>query len=190
MPKKNKTYTQQQYLDLILQEIARTGWDGFCLTDFAQEAKLSLVDIHKYYPTKYDVLDDLRKRIDTATIQELEPPEPHESKKDRLFEVMMGRFDAMTPYKDVLRRLWDDSLTDPMLILSSVPRGLQSVAMLLNLAGIETDGWCNFIKIKIFSAFYLGVMYTWLKDETEDLGPTMATLDRGLEKFKSIPKFF
>jgi ubiquinone biosynthesis protein COQ9 len=51
---------------------------------------------------------------------------------------------------------------------------------MLEAAGIATHGIGGVIAVKLTAAAYLATGRTWLRDESPDLAPTMAQLDRRL----------
>ena len=57
---------------------------------------------------------------------------------------------------------------------------------ILRQTGLEGRGLSGFLRRKVLSALYLSVLQVWLKDESEDLGPTMAALDKRLRQLDEI----
>ena len=105
-----------------------------------------------------------------------------EGKRDRLFDILMRRFDAVSPYRPGLRALLAESRRDPGLVLCSAPRLLRSMAWSLEAAGIRTGGIVGTIRVKALAALYLSVMRVWVDDESPDMAGTMAALDGRLRR--------
>jgi hypothetical protein len=57
---------------------------------------------------------------------------------------------------------------------------LRLVAWMLEAAGVSADGIGGLVRVKLTAAAYVATSRTWLRDETPDLAPTMAALDRRL----------
>jgi hypothetical protein len=57
---------------------------------------------------------------------------------------------------------------------------LRSIGWMLEAAGISTQGLGGAIAVKLTAAAYLATARVWLRDDTPDLAPTMAALDRRL----------
>jgi hypothetical protein len=51
---------------------------------------------------------------------------------------------------------------------------------MLEAAGIPTDGIAGVIAVKLTAAAYVAAFRAWLRDDSPDLAPTMAALDRRL----------
>jgi len=74
--------------------------------------------------------------------------------------------------------------TDPAAALATGARLLRSIAWMLEAAGISTDGLGGLVAVKLTTAVYLATLRVWLRDETPDLAPTMAALDRRLRSIE------
>jgi hypothetical protein len=69
---------------------------------------------------------------------------------------------------------------------------LRSLAWMLEAAGIGTGGWAGACRVKGLAVLYAATFGAWLRDETEDMGKTMAALDKNLgraERFASTFAF-
>ncbi len=185
-----KQTENDRILGIALKDIAQYGWENMNLCRVAKEAKLSLDELYQVFPDKSKVLQALFRKIDQATLAQVAPFADDEKTQDRLFAVVMDRFDVMREYKPVLQALWQDIWKDPSFLLCQVPHGLNSMRWMLEASGVEVSSWLGSIRIKVFTGFYLNVVYTWLSDDTEDMAATMAALDRGLKRLEGIPGFY
>ena len=99
----------------------------------------------------------------------------------------MRRFDALRPYRAALEVLGRELPGDPIAALGTAAGLLRSTAWMLEAAGISTVGLGGIVAIKLTAAAYLATMRGWLRDDTPDLAPTMAALDRRL---RGIERWF
>jgi ubiquinone biosynthesis protein COQ9 len=169
--------------------IGENGWAHFELKDLADD-KVSLAKVHQHFPSRLSLLESLGEYIDLATLESMDTFDPSETQKDRLFSVMMTRFDALAPIKPAIKSLWQDAWKDPMTIVCSLPIGINSLSWLLQAAGIDTTGIRGALRVKAFGVFYLSTVWTWLGDETEGLDVTMAALDTSLQRLAQFPQFY
>lgn len=169
--------------------IATKGWSHFELKDLA-DADTSLADVHAVFPSRLCVLEALGNYIDQTTLATMDTFDDSESKKDRLFSILMTRFDAIATLKPTIKSLWQDAWKDPLTLACSLPMGLNSMSWLLQAAGIDTTGIQGALRIKAFSVCYLATVHTWLDDESDECDQTMAALDSNLQRLAYFPQFF
>lgn len=177
------------WLDSALKLIEEKGWNQFDLPDLTDE-KTTLDEVHKHFPSKFDVLKTFGKYIDESTIGQIETFDASESERDRLFSIMMTRFDVLTPHKALLKILWRDVWQDPCTVVNSLQIGAGSMDMILRKAGLETSGLLGLLRVKTFGVFYLATVWTWMGDENPDMDETMAALDQNLSRLGQFPQFF
>ena len=70
--------------------------------------------------------------------------------------------------------------TDPLAALAAGAGLLRSMAWMLQAAGIAADGLGGAVAVKLTAAAYMATIREWLRDDSVDLAPTMAALDRRL----------
>ncbi len=166
--------------------IAEHGWSGLSLVAVARRAGVSPAVVYRELPGRAAVLRALSRRIDEAmlSLDEVElaglPP------RDRVFELLMRRFEALVPFRPGLERLARGARCDPCLMLATACRLDRSLAWLQDAAGIRRFGLRARIARRALGAAYLQTARIWLKDETPDLGQTMAELDKQLRRVQSI----
>ncbi|MEJ2122435.1 MAG: helix-turn-helix domain containing protein [Alphaproteobacteria bacterium] len=161
---------------------ARLRWRHVTLADIADEAKVSLAELYHAYPSKDAILAAYTSAIDEMVLAGAEPPEEDESVKDRLFDALMRRFDAMKPQRDGIAAILRDGAEGPVSMLCGAARLLRSMAWTLESVGVSASGPAGAIKTKGLLAVYLGTLRVWLRDDTEDLSRTMAALDKRLAR--------
>jgi AcrR family transcriptional regulator len=166
-------------VDAALALTARQGWARTSLADIAAEAGLPLLDVYANFRSKPAIFAAFLARIDRAVLAG--EPEPGEKPRDRLFDTLMRRFDALKPHKEAVRAMLRDGPADPIGALCAAPSFLRSIAWMLEASGIVASGLRGAFRTKVVAAIYISVMRTWLADDTADLMKTMAVLDRRLK---------
>jgi len=86
-----------------------------------------------------------------------EPPAPEQDERarDRLFDLLMRRFDALRPYKPALEVLRRDLPGDPVSALCLGAALLRSMRWMLEAVDIATDGFVGAIRVRLTAAAYI-----------------------------------
>ena len=172
-------------IDAALALAERRGWRGLALADIAREAKLPLGRVHGLAPSKTAILEAHMRRTDAAVLSGTSA-DPGDDARDRLFDAVMRRFDAMASAKAGLRAIVHDLSGDPATALRLGPGLMRAMAWTLEAAGIDSGGWRGRLKTKGLALLYLAVLRVWLGDESAEQSKTMAALDRGLRQGEQI----
>ena len=175
-------------IDAALGLVASEGWRGVSLAAIAAQAELPILQVYRIFRSKQAILRGLTRRIDERVLAEPPAAEPDERPRDRVFDLLMRRFDALSPYRPAIERLSRDLPTDPLAALAAGAGLLRSMRWMLEAAGIPGEGLAGMVAAKLTTAAYMATMRTWLRDDSPDLAPTMAALDRrlrGIERWYS-----
>lgn len=157
------------------------GWRDLSLLDIAAKAKVSLADLRGAVRDKTQILERFQDQTDVEVLGSLDPELENEPARDRLFEVLMRRFEVLAPHKDALRRIFADlktSLPDQVALLGP---GLRSMEWMMAGAGIEGHGFQRTVQVGGLAYVYASVFQIWLDDDDPGLARTMAELDRRLK---------
>jgi AcrR family transcriptional regulator len=175
-------------IDALLALVAAQGWRRISLAAVANEAGLPILQVYRVFPSPAAILCGFFRRIDETALAAPVEAEADERPRDRVFDLMMRRFDALQPHREVLLALQRDLPFDPPSALAVGAALLCSMRMMLDAAGISTSGIGGLVAVKLVAAAYVFTSRTWARDPSPDLAPTMAALDRrlrGIERFLS-----
>jgi AcrR family transcriptional regulator len=167
-------------IDAALRLIAQQGWRRLSLAAIAAEAGVPIVSLYRIYRSKAAILCGFSRRIDETVLAAPIDSEADERPRDRVFDLLMRRFDALQPYKEALEVLGRELPSEPIAAFSRAAGLLRSIGWMLEAAGVSTAGIGGIVAVKLTAAAYLATMRGWLRDDTPDLAPTMAALDRRL----------
>lgn len=167
-------------IDAALRLIAQQGWRRLSMAAIAAEADLPILGLYRAFPSKPAILCAFFRRIDEAVLAVPLDAEADERPRDRIFDLLMRRFDALRPYRGALEVLGRELPTDPIAALAAGGGLLRSIAWMLEASAISTGGIGGVVAVKLTTAAYLATLRVWLRDDTPDLAPTMAALDRRL----------
>jgi AcrR family transcriptional regulator len=169
-------------IDAAFTRIPVEGWRQLSLASVAAASGLPLLHVYRQFHSKQAILCAFMRRIDEAVLANPPAAEEGERPRDRLFDLIMRRFDALGPYKSALEVLRRELPFDPPAMLVAGSTLLRSVRWMHEAADIVTGGVRGQIAVKLTSAAYLTTMPVWQRDGTADLGQTMAALDARLRR--------
>lgn len=174
-----------------LKLIAARGWREVTLRSIATEAAVPFAELYATFPTKVAIVGAFLADIDRQVLAGVEePPDPDETVRDRLFDTMMRRYDALRPHRDVVAALAEGVARDPLAALALRPALLRSMAAVLEASGLTAEGFVGALRQKSLAALHAAVLRTWLRDDSVDLGKTMVALDSRLKSLEGWAQRF
>ncbi|WP_018045509.1 hypothetical protein [Methylobacterium sp. 88A] len=165
-------------VEALMRLAAVQPWNDIEIGDIAREAGLSLAEFRELFPSKGAVLGGLSRIIDRKVLEGDSSDLAEEPTRERLFDVLMRRLDAMTPYKDALRRISYALRGDPLSLVALNGVALNSHRFMLAAAGIDTEGPLGPIKLQGVVIAFARTVEVWLDDDDPALARTMARLDK------------
>ena len=156
---------------------AEQGWGAVSVAEAAREAGLPLEAARARFSGRDAILMRFGRLADQFAMTGAATDGPP---RDRLFDVVMRRFDALQLHRDGIRAVLRDLPTHPglALVLGLATQG--SMAWMLEAAGVPATGWRGTLRVQGLTAVWLYTLRAWLADESADLSGTMAALDRAL----------
>lgn len=160
--------------------MAVEGWSGLTLSDIAKAAEASLPELFEAFPSKVAIVNAYMDDVDKAVLKGAAAAD--ESKRDRLFDIVMRRFDTLADRKNALRALSRDIACDPLAAACLGLRLRRSLVWMLEAAGVSASGIMGALRVKAFGLIYAATARVWLDDDSEDSAKTMAFLDKRLKQ--------
>ncbi|MBN9024332.1 MAG: TetR/AcrR family transcriptional regulator [Rhizobiales bacterium] len=173
--------SKAKIVDAFLGLLSEKPYAGIGLGDIAARAGLTLGELRSAYDGKLAILADFIRQVDSAVLDSTEAPSAEESRRDRLFDLIMKRLDHMAPRRAAVRHLAESARRDPGMALCLNRIALDSARFMLAGAGISTDGLRGAARTQGFVLMAARIVPVWLQDEDPDLSKTMAAVDRALE---------
>jgi AcrR family transcriptional regulator len=177
--------TADRIAESALTHAATNGWRNLAVADIAAGAGVSLSELAACYPGKHDILAGFESLIDRRMLAGA-VGDFGDTPRDRLFAIIMERFDALTPFRDGVKRLTSDLPFDAsgaLILASCLPR---SINWMCEAARISLGGPLMPLKLMALTGLYLAVFRTWLADDSPDLAKTMAALDRRMDQIAGL----
>lgn len=177
---KSRQNPRERIVGAALALTARDGWETVTLEKIARQAKISLATLREFFDDRYDILACYTRMVDQRVLEAVGMPDDKASHRDRLFEILMERFDILNENRDALLSVLEHMKCEPQQIVTNIPYLARSMRWMLEAAGIETAGLRGTAHIAALSAVYVTTLRTWAEDDSADMSKTMAALDRNL----------
>ena len=180
-----KPDVSDRFLSAALELVVVRGWRSLSLAEIADDAGVSLAEAYAAYPTKASILAGFIRRIDRQVLAG-GVTDKGDSVRDRLFDVLMRRFDALRPHKDAVAAILRDVPSDPLTMLAAAPQFANGMAWMVETAGLSSSGLKGAVRVKGVTLIYLNTLLAWLRDDSADMARTMASLDRNLRRAQGL----
>jgi AcrR family transcriptional regulator len=161
-----------------LRLAAERPWREVTLADIAEAGTMTLADVRREFASKAQVIAAFAGMVDDEVLRRTPRRQTGDTARDRLFEVVLTRFDVLDPYRSALRSITGGGLPDPELIRPF----LASQAWMLESAGIGAGGLGGGVRALGLAGIYAQVFRIWLDDDDPGRARTMAALDRRLRR--------
>lgn len=181
---------KERVVDAALSIAATMPWEMISLSDIADEADATLAELSDYFDDKSDILVAYGRRIDRQVLDSVGTASPDENSRDRLFEILMERFDVIGEDREAFVSILKSFKVDPKQAVISLPHLGRSMSWTLEAAGMDTTGIKGAIRVAGLTGIYINVLRTWIEDDSADLSKTMAALDRNLGRAEQAANTF
>lgn len=170
---------------------AEKPWRDISLYEIALAVGQNPVELALEIPSKSALLAAMARRADRRMLATIDEDWAEETVRDRLFAMLMARFDYLRPHRDGLKSALNSLRNDPITSLClAIGPGQRSLDTALEMAGLSATGLRGALRRKGLGIAYAMAFRTFMKDDTDDLSQTMATLDKQLKNIESWAKRF
>lgn len=179
-PPPRGTSDRDKAVDALMALLAEQRFEEIGLAEIAGRAGLKLSQLRAEFGSTLAVYAAHVKDIDRAVLAGGDADMSEEPPRERLFDVLMRRIEALTPYKEAVRSLLRSARRNPGLALALNAIAVRSQHWMLEAAGIRASGPRGALRAQGAALLFARVLAVWLDDEDPALDRTMAALDRGL----------
>ena len=173
-------------IDAALALAAESGWPAVTMAAVADLAEIPLGEALLFAPTRAHLLVRFLDRLDAANLAGVTRAADDGSVRDRLFDVLMRRFDLLNQKRDGVRAVIKGVPRDPPSAALLACRVGRSAAALLGAAGISAEGLRGFARIQGLKAVMAFALRAWMTDDSDDMAKTMAAMDRALSQAERL----
>jgi ubiquinone biosynthesis protein COQ9 len=163
--------------------IAERGWRRMSVAEAARQADLPLDQARGRFPVRAVVLLRFGVLADQAALA-LAPKEGLH--RDRLFDLIMRRFDFLQSHRPGVMALLRALPTEPCVAALLAAANRRSMAWMLEGAGISARGPLGRLRTRGLLLVWLAGVRAWRNDTSPDLSATMAALDRALTRAEQV----
>lgn len=182
MPQKATKNQTEQQARAALDAIARHGWRHLTLNHLQRGKKISLT---KGLRSKKDLLPIIARYADQRMQKNLSPS-PDGPATDRLFDIMMARFDVFQDHRAAMKALFRELPLDPPALAALLPCLHRSAGIIVAHGG---PGKCPHLERLAVFGVMSATARVWLRDESPDMSKTMSALNRHLEQAQRLGLF-
>lgn len=176
-------------VDAFLGRLGSTPLREIELADVARDAGVSLADLRARFDSRLAILAEHMRRTDLAVLERHDPQMASEPERDRMFDVLMRRLDALAPHKDAMRMLTRTVTRDPMLAACLNPLVVRSMAFMLAEAGVPTVGAAGRLRAQGLAVAWIRILDVFVEDDDPGLARTMVAVDKALTRGEQVAGF-
>lgn len=159
--------------------VAEKGWKRVSVAQAARAAALPLAEARARFPSRGAVLLRFGRMADQGALADA-PAEG--AVRDKLFDLLMRRFDALQAHRAGVVALLHALPSDPPAALLLACATRRSMRWMLEAAGVSGIGPRGELRVRGLIAVWLWTLRAWERDESADLSGTMAALDAALRR--------
>jgi hypothetical protein len=165
----------------------RDGWPAVSVVAAAREADLPLDRARTRFAGRDAILMRFGRQADSLALADAPATGPV---RERLFDLLMRRFDALQAHRAGVLALLHALPTEPPTALLLAAATSRSMGWMLAAAGAPATGLSGLLAQKGLVAVWLYTLRAWQRDDSADLSTTMAALDRALARAEQAAGWF
>jgi AcrR family transcriptional regulator len=173
------TTSRDKAIAALMALLAEQPFENIGLSEVAGRAGLSLSQLRGEFGSTLAILTAHIKAIDRVVLDGAAADMSEESARDRLFDVLMRRIEALAPYRAAVEQLLRSARRNAGLAMALNALAVRSQRWMLTAAGIDSSGPRGAIRAQGAALMFARVLSVWVDDD-DSLDRTMAALDRGL----------
>ncbi|GLK75170.1 hypothetical protein GCM10008171_04240 [Methylopila jiangsuensis] len=181
-PAAAKADPKQAIETALMDLLAGKAWGEIGLFEIAGRAGVSLAELRAAFPSKGAILAGFVRRIDLEVLAHDSRDMADEPARERLFDVLMRRFEALAPYRPALRAVRRGLSVDPLGAAAMNQVAVSSMQWMLAAAGVQESGPLGTARAQALVLVNARVFDAFLDDEDDSLARTMKALDEELRK--------
>ncbi|MGE0238375.1 MAG: TetR family transcriptional regulator [Parvibaculaceae bacterium] len=175
-------------VEAALRLAADRPWPDVSLADIAEASGVSLAELAGHVSGKPQILEAFARRMDSQLLASLASDPVEGDAHDRLFDIMLRRFEMLAPHKAAIANIAKTPADGPAEWLHLLASSLVTQGWMLAAADIRLKGLTGDVAKLGLAKIAVDTLHVWLKDDDAGLARTMAALDRKLRDGEALMK--
>jgi len=181
-PAGSRKTERERIIDAFMALLAEKSIEQIGFAEIAAGANVSLAELRGHFGSTLAILAAQIKEVDRAVLAGGDADMAEEPPRERLFDVLMRRIEALAPHKAAVRSLSRSAMRNPGLALALNSLAVRSQQWMLTAADISASGPRGMLRAQGLALLFASVLRSWLDDDDPGLARTMAALDRALAR--------
>jgi AcrR family transcriptional regulator len=171
---------RQRIIAAFMDLLSEKQIEDIGMAEIGKNAGVSLAALREEFPSTLAIFAAHVKSIDLKVLEGGDDDMTDEPPRERLFDVLMRRIEALAPHKQAVRSLMRSAMCNPPLALALNGLAVRSQQWMLTAADIDASGPRGMLRAQGLALLFARVMRTFVRDDDEGHARTMAALDREL----------
>lgn len=173
---------RERIIAAFMALLAEKRFEQIGFGDISARAGVSLAAARTEFGSTLAILAAHMKELDRKVLAGEENDMAEEPPRERLFDVLMRRIEAMAPHREATRSLMKSASCNPGLAFALNGLAVRSQTWMMTAAGIDAAGPRGMIRAQGLAALFASVLRTWVDDDDPGSARTLAALDRALAR--------
>lgn len=173
---------REKIIEAYFGLLAERPFEEIGLGDIAARAGVSLAEFRAEFGSAFAIIAAQVKEIDRQVLAGGDNDMAEEPPRERLFDVLMRRIEALQPHKAAIKSLMRSARFNPPLALALNQLGVRSQQWMLTAADINAQGTAGMLRAQGLAVLFASVLRIWVDDDDPAMARTMAALDRALAR--------
>ncbi len=179
-PATRGTSDREKAISALMTLLATRRFEDIGLAEVAGQAGIKLSQLRAEFGSTLAIFAAHTKETDRLVLAGTDAMMEDEPPRERLFDVLMRRLDALAPHKEAVRSLMISARRNPGLAFALNVMSVRSQHWMLEAAGINASGPRGALRAQGAALMFARVLSVWVDDEDQAHDRTMAALDRSL----------
>jgi AcrR family transcriptional regulator len=179
---------RDKIIEALLSLTTERAWNQVTLEAVAERAGVTLGALRANYVGRLAVLADFVSEVDEKVLEGRDAELAGEAPRERLFDLLVARFEALAPHKQAIRNIGHAARREPLLAIELNRIVATSMVWMLAASGLPAEGARGALRAQALALIWARVLRVWLDDDDPGFAKTMAALDKHLREAERAAK--